>query len=97
MKTTTENMFSNSTEHAQWTARNCDRCIKQSRYNEKTDEWGQFRCSIDRDMVAQAAGFKEISLRSFNAVRNPVCPNIQTQQKPPKRRPVKGQAEVEFK
>lgn len=95
MKTTTENMFSNSTEHAQWVSRNCDRCIKQSRYNEKTDECGQFRCSIDRDISAQAAGLSEVSIRSYQAVRYPDCPYIQTTRKTSHRkRPVKGQMEL---
>jgi hypothetical protein len=94
MKTTIEPLFSNGTAHMSWIAMNCDRCIKQSTYNPKTDEYTAFRCSIDRDIQMQAAGLREVNVRSLEVVKNKHCPNIQMQHKPPKRRKLKGQAEM---
>ena len=91
MKTTESLLFSNSTEMMCWRDANCDRCIKASTYNEKTDEYTKFRCQIDADIQAQAAGLSEVSQRSYNIVQNEVCPFIQTQRKTPKKRKIKGQ------
>jgi hypothetical protein len=53
MKTTDKPLFSNGTEFTLWQYRNCDNCVKQSRYNEKNDTYSQFRCTIDRDISMQ--------------------------------------------
>ena len=43
-------MFSNGTEAMIWIGNNCDKCWKQSRYDEEKDRWINQRCSIDRDI-----------------------------------------------
>lgn len=41
-------LFSNGTEFGLWTGRNCDRCFKASKYNEKTDTYTKYRCAIQK-------------------------------------------------
>lgn len=96
MKTTCEPMFSNGSEHMTWTAHNCDKCLKQSKYKEKTDTYTGFRCSIDRDINAQIIGLHEISQKSYDTVQNSECPYIQTERKLPKKRKIKNQLELEL-
>ncbi len=96
MKTTTDPMFSNGTEFTSWTFRNCDKCVKQSHYNEKKDTYSAFKCSIDRDMSMQAAGLIEVNIKSFETVKNKDCPYIQTERKVHKRRIIKGQFNLEL-
>lgn len=97
MKTTTEKLFSNSTEAIEWVSRNCDHCIKQSHYNEKADDWTNFRCTVDADIQSQMAGFSEIRQRSLETVRKTDCPFIQTKRNPIKKRDIKGQTNIELK
>ena len=85
MKTTIEPMFSNGTEFTSWTFRNCDRCLKQSHYNEKNDTYSAFRCTIDRDISMQAAGFTEVNVKSYETAHLKDCPYIQTERKSPKK------------
>lgn len=86
MKTTCEPMFSNGNEHLSWTTRNCDRCVKQSHYIEKTDSYTTFKCSIDRDINGQIIGLHEVNIKSFEATQQKDCPYIQTERKLPKRK-----------
>jgi hypothetical protein len=96
MKTTCEPLFSNGTEFMQWQYRNCERCIKQSRYNEKKDSYPAFRCSIDRDISVQQVGLMEVNVKSYEATRQKDCPYIQTEPKSPKKRKIKNQLELEL-
>lgn len=96
MKTTCEPMFSNGSELMTWTANNCDNCIKQSKYKEETDNYSEFRCTIDRDINMQVIGVHEVSLRSYLVTQNSVCPYIQTERKLPKKRKIKNQLELEL-
>ena len=96
MKTTYEPMFSNRTEFMIWTGNNCDKCVKQSHYNEKTDEYTKFKCTIDRDMTMQQAGLNEINIRSFEVVQNDFCPYIQTHKKFTKKRIIKNQLNLDL-
>ncbi len=91
MKTTQEPLFSNGTEFTTWTANNCGRCIKASKFNEKKDTWSAFKCTIDRDIQMQAAGCNEVNQQTFDIVQNPVCSKIQTERKPTKKREIKNQ------
>ena len=92
-KTTSDTMFSNGTEAMFWIENNCDKCWKQSRYDEEKDRWINQRCSIERDIQAQMAGL-EINERSYLFVKNnSICPNRQLE-KPTvrKKRTPKGQS-----
>jgi hypothetical protein len=81
MKTTSENCFSNGSEHCSWVERNCHDCIKQSHYKEKTDTYTAFKCTIDRDIQMQIIGLKEISLKSWEITQLMDCPNKTTERK----------------
>ena len=95
VKTTSDPMFSNGTEAMLWIENNCDKCWKQSRYDEERDRWINQRCSIVRDIQAQMAGL-EINKRSYLFVKeNFNCPNRQLE-KPTvhKKRTPKGQSDL---
>ena len=78
VKTTSDPMFSNGTEAMIWIGNNCDKCWKQSHYNEDKDRWSNDKCSIDRDIQSQMAGIDEIYERSYTMVKNnSICPNRQ--------------------
>lgn len=78
VKTTCEAMFPNSTEAMIWISQNCDKCWKKSKYSESTDRWSNDKCSIDRDIQVQIAGFHLITERSYKIVKNNIiCPNRQ--------------------
>lgn len=44
-------VYSNGTEFDMWVSRNCDRCVKASRYNENTDTYTKFRCAVNREII----------------------------------------------
>ena len=94
MKTTTDYLFSNGTEFTSWQFHNCDKCVKQSKYNEKKDTYSAYRCSINRDIDMQQVGLMEVNVRSYNAVRQAKCPYIETERKAPKKRKIKNQLEI---
>lgn len=95
MKTTDKPLFSNGTEFMLWTSNNCDKCVKQSTYNEKKDTYSSFRCSIDRDIQLQQAGLNEVNLRSYETTKLKDCPYLQTEIKK-KRRLIKNQQTLNF-
>lgn len=91
MKTINEYLFSNGTDHLSWVSRNCERCWKMSRYNEKKDTYSQFRCSIDADIQAQAAGIvDQVKIKSYKTVQLLDCPYREEKQKVKTHRPLKG-------
>jgi hypothetical protein len=93
MKKTEEPLFSNGTEFTCWIYRNCERCVKQSHFIDDIKGWSNFRCSIDRDIQLQLAGYDEVNKRSLETVQNNICPYIQTKWKRiTKKRLIKGQS-----
>lgn len=87
-------LFSNGTAHCAWVSWNCERCWKMSRYNEKTDTYSQFRCSIDKDIQLQCAGLDGsdmVSEKAVEAVKLQFCPYYEDKQKVKKHRKIKGQ------
>ena len=95
MKITNENIFSNGTEAMFWIENNCDKCWKQSKYDEEKDRWINQRCSIERDIQAQMAGL-EIKERSYLFVKNnSICPNRELERPTVhKKRTIKGQCDL---
>ena len=91
-------LFSNGTEHMSWVSRNCERCWKLSKYNEKKGTWSQFRCSIDKQIQMQLAGVDDgyVSKKAYDAVRLPDCPYIETQRKVKKKKVAKNQQTLEL-
>jgi len=96
MKITDKPLFSNGTEFTSWQHRNCDNCVKQSRYNEKNDTYSRFRCTIDRDISMQQVGLQEVNVKSWEATQLKDCPYIQTERKIGKKRKIKNQLQLEL-
>lgn len=77
MKKTNKPLFSNGTEWTMWIGHNCERCVKNSSIEAMT-----FRCSIQRDIIFQAAGvLEEVNIRSYEATQRNNCPYICTERK----------------
>lgn len=66
--------FSNGTEHMRWDERNCERCIKGSRYNEKTESYSKTRCAIQRDIFTRMYSNEPISQRTIEVCQMLDCP-----------------------
>ena len=86
MKRTSEPAFSNGTEHIMFLERNCEKCVKYSHYNEKTDQYTQYRCAIQRDIDMQQALGQPISERTLKIcddfiMHGILCPNLLTHRK----------------
>jgi hypothetical protein len=96
MKTTTKPLFSNGTEMMWFQDRNCNRCVKVSRYNPKTDEYTQFKCTIDRDIQQQAFGMDEVNQQSYDICHTGICPKIKTDRTVKKNRDIKNQLKIEL-
>ena len=71
--------FSNGSEYAYWDDRNCQRCVKASRYTGRencdgTDEYTRCRCAIQRDIFTRMCGSEPISQRTIDACKHYDCP-----------------------
>ena len=69
--------FSNGTEFAIWNDRNCEDCIKASRYKGESiagDEYTQCRCAIQRDIFTRMASNEPISQRTIDVCKMRDCP-----------------------
>lgn len=87
MKKSEYPVFSNGTEFECWMDRNCDRCVKASRYNEKTDTYTKFRCAVNREIIMAYMDDGRASQRTYDICQNADCPNIQTERKVYAKRP----------
>lgn len=77
MNTTNERIFANDIKMSYWQQDNCMRCAKAVWYNTQLGRCPKYKCALQRDMEAQAAGDMEINERSFNACHNAkTCPFI---------------------
>ena len=86
MKRTSEPAFSNGTEHIMFLERNCEKCVKYSHYNEKTDTYTQYRCAVQKDIDLQMFSDEPISQRTKDITDNftlhgILCPNLLTHRK----------------
>lgn len=86
MKQKKDYVFSNGTEFEIWMDMNCDRCVKASRYNEKTDTYTKFRCSVNREIIESYVSDGKASKRTCDICKKMNCPNIQTEYKKYKKR-----------
>ena len=68
--------FGNGSECYDWIERNCDICVKGSRYDTKKDRYTKIRCSIQDDIFAQdlGSGNDAIRQKSYDATRTNNCP-----------------------
>ena len=86
MKRVNKDPFSNGTEYMLFEEHCCDKCIKHSRYNEKTDEYTQIKCSIERDILERMYNNEPINQRTIDVcndfiLRGKICPYMQTERK----------------
>ena len=78
MKKVNQDPFSSGTAHAMWEERNCDRCVKASRYKGEDvggEEYTQCRCAIQRDIFTRMCSDEPISQRTIDICRMVDCPN----------------------
>lgn len=73
--------FSNGTEFSLWEARNCDECIKSSRYNPKTDTYTKYRCAAQREIHEAYMDDGRTSQRVYDICQQEVCPYKKTERK----------------
>lgn len=70
--------FSNGTEFDVWYERNCERCVKASRYKGENiygeDEYTKCRCAIQRDIFTRMYSYEPISQRAIDVCRMLDCP-----------------------
>ena len=56
-------LFSNGTEFMVWQTDNCEKCVKAVWFNEKTNTFPAYRCTIQRDIelacVTDGCGIKK--------------------------------------
>lgn len=87
-------LFSNGTEFMVWQTENCEKCVKAVWYNEKTNTFPAYRCTIQRDIelacVTDGCGIKRV----YDAVQKPICPYRQTERKPKKKKEDKNQMKL---
>lgn len=72
-------LFSNGTEFELWTEHNCDKCVKASHYNEKTDTYPKYRCAIQKHIDMAFIGDGKGSKRDYEACRSYDCPYKRTE------------------
>ena len=77
-KDCTKPCFSCGSECGAWMDRNCDKCVKGSRYNAKNDTYTKIRCTIQEDIFTQyfGKGNDAIRQKSYEATQHYDCPYI---------------------
>lgn len=76
--------FSSGAEHDIWANRNCDRCVKASRYKGETIDGVEFtkcRCAIQRDILTRMWSNEPISQRTIDVCGMRDCPYRQEHHK----------------
>ena len=77
MKKVNRYPFSNGTEHDMWEERNCERCVKASRYKGEDiggEEYTKCRCAIQRDISTRMFSNEPISQRTIDVCKMSDCP-----------------------
>lgn len=87
MKKSEYPVFSNGTEFDLWMADNCDRCVKASRYNAKTEKYTKFRCAVNKEIIMAYLDDGRASQRTYDICQKRDCPNIQNERKVYVKRP----------
>lgn len=73
MEKVNQDPFSNGEEHRWWSARNCDKCIKQSHYSERFEKF-IVRCAVCRDIEIRMISDEPIAQRTIDICRKNDCP-----------------------
>ena len=68
--------FSNGTEYAVWTERNCDRCYKSPKMKNDGEYYTKSRCRIFDELDVQLLGYgnEPVSERTYNVTHMRKCP-----------------------
>ena len=77
MKKVNRDPFGSGTEHYIWANRNCDRCVKASKYKCETiagEEYTKGRCAIQRDIFTRMYSNEPISQRTIDVCSMSDCP-----------------------
>ena len=74
-------LFSNGTEFMDWTARNCDRCVKAVYYNNKKGYQPQYRCAIQEHIETACIDDGMGNKSDYEATHSRICPYLQTERK----------------
>lgn len=85
--------FSNGTEFELWYERNCERCVKASRFKRETiagEEYTNCRCAIQRDIITRMGCSEPISQRTIDVCRMEDCPYRKEHYPKHKRKQTKG-------
>lgn len=90
MKKTNKYAFANGTELMVFLAENCEKCIKYSHFNEKTQKFTKYRCAIQRDIDYQMWSDDVISERTLKVCddftfKGKLCEFRQTERKTTKK------------
>ena len=100
MRKVNKDPFSNGTELMMFFEYNCDRCVKQSKYDEKKDKYTQYRCAIQREIELRMYSNEPIRQKTVQIcddyiLRGKLCPYLKTERKKYTRK-VKNQLEIQF-
>ena len=74
-------LFSNGTDFMAWQSENCERCVKASRYNPKTDTYSKYRCAVQRNIEMALVTDGMGDERTYQATHSLICPYLMTERK----------------
>ena len=89
--------FSSGTEYEVWEARNCDRCVKASFFDERKNRYTKVRCAIQRDIFARMMNNDPIPIRSYRACQVDNCPYLKLERPAIRRKPSVARNELELR
>ena len=78
MKKINRDPFGSGTEFDFWNERNCEKCVKASRYKGEDiggEQYTKCRCSIQRDIFTRMYSNEPIAQRTIDICRMTDCPN----------------------
>lgn len=81
MKKYDEPLFSCGSECVGWISHNCDKCIKGQKFHEKTQDFGNFHCAVQREIIRAYLDDGRSSKRVYDIVQYWDCPNKKTERK----------------
>ena len=90
--------FSNGTEYAMWTERNCDRCYKSPKITRDEKDYTKSRCRIFDELDVQLLGYgnEPVSKRTYKVTQMLDCPYRQEHYPRSKRKDNDKSLTIEF-
>lgn len=68
--------FSSRMEFMAWQDKNCRQCKKATWYSERLKRYPKLRCTVQKEIELQADGIGNVSLRTYKATQQAVCPYL---------------------